>query len=74
MFCITLTTSYLSNATKFQKLDVAQALYSCSWYRLPNHLSKNIGTAINFIQNARVPSIGPLGNLDYTAANTVSIC
>lgn len=54
-----------------QKLDVAKALYACSWYRLPINLSKNVSTALNLIQNAPVPSIGPLGKLDYTAANAV---
>lgn len=55
-----------------QRLDVANALYSCAWYRMPPKVARNISIGLNFIQNGPVPSIGPLGVLDYTAAKLVS--
>lgn len=43
------------------------------WYRLPASLQRHVLCGIHNVQNGAVLSIGPLGQLDFTAAADVSL-
>lgn len=46
--------------------------YDMSWYRMPASYQKQVLCAIHDIQNGIVLTMGPLGELDFQMASSVS--
>lgn len=63
---------YLGNNVKNTKMNIAMEFYKIRWYQMPATYQKLWICAIHDAQNGASLTMGPLGELDFQMASSVS--